>query len=287
MRRERRISREKKRRRRSPGAAEGTLPVKVHVAQGLAKPVEVPHDRAPAVGGARQQAAVAAEADTANLARASLELDEAVKRVAVPKDDHALFGPRGENPAVAAEADRPDRSRVADEQPVWNGRHLRTVAELPQRDLVIVAGGGQPATIGVKGKVVYRTDELMQPAKAAAGGKLANPHGTIVAARRQPVAAGMKGKRRNHLRVIREVVQLLAAGDIPDLDATPARGEMARVGESGTFDYDRLLRGYREDVCCEVSSMVSAAPGYDALAAARTCYRNMAHAFEQARIPRG
>ena len=69
------------------------------------------------------------------------------------------------------------------------------------------------------------------------------------------------------------------------------RVEFALPGESGMFDYARLLRlfhdgGYRGDVCCEVSSMVSKKPGYDPLAAARTCYVNMARAFEDAKVPR-
>ena len=63
-------------------------------------------------------------------------------------------------------------------------------------------------------------------------------------------------------------------------------------GHSGTFDYARLLRllhegGYRGDVCCEVSSMVSGAAGYDPLAAAKECEKNMARAFEDAMVPRG
>jgi sugar phosphate isomerase/epimerase len=69
------------------------------------------------------------------------------------------------------------------------------------------------------------------------------------------------------------------------------RVEFALPGESGTFDYARLLRllydgGYRGDVCCEVSSMVSKKPDYDPLAAANTCYTNMARAFEKANVPR-
>jgi inosose dehydratase len=62
-------------------------------------------------------------------------------------------------------------------------------------------------------------------------------------------------------------------------------------GAGGTPDHATLLRlfyrgGYRGDVCCEVSSMVSREPGYDPVAAARTCYRNMARAFEEAHVPR-
>lgn len=77
-------------------------------------------------------------------------------------------------------------------------------------------------------------------------------------------------------------------------DAVPKgeRVEFLLPGESGTFDYARLLKlfhdgGYRGDVCCEVSSMVSSKPGYDPMAAAKTCYQNMARAFEQSHVPRG
>jgi inosose dehydratase len=62
-------------------------------------------------------------------------------------------------------------------------------------------------------------------------------------------------------------------------------------GETGTFDYVKLLKlfhdgGYRGDVCCEVSSMISNQPGYDPIEAAKTCYANMARAFEKANVPR-
>lgn len=63
------------------------------------------------------------------------------------------------------------------------------------------------------------------------------------------------------------------------------------AGSSGLFDYAALLRrlfqgGYRGDVCCEVSSMVSREPGYDGVAAAKTCYRNLAAAFKEANVAR-
>ena len=61
-------------------------------------------------------------------------------------------------------------------------------------------------------------------------------------------------------------------------------------GEQNTH-YPKLLRllydgGYRGDICCEVSSQISRQPGYDPIAAAKTCYRNMAAAFETAGVPR-
>jgi inosose dehydratase len=65
----------------------------------------------------------------------------------------------------------------------------------------------------------------------------------------------------------------------------------AMPGVSGTFDYAQLLRlffegGYRGAFCCEVSAQVFNQPGYDPVAAVKTCYQTMARAFEQARVPR-
>ena len=62
-------------------------------------------------------------------------------------------------------------------------------------------------------------------------------------------------------------------------------------GETGTVDYPALLRqfyrgGYRGPVCCEVSGMVWNKPGYDPKKAAKTCYANIAPAFEEAGVPR-
>lgn len=62
-------------------------------------------------------------------------------------------------------------------------------------------------------------------------------------------------------------------------------------GESGTFAYESLFQqfyagGYRGDICCEVSGMVSSQPGYDPLAAAQRCYANIAPRFASAQVPR-
>jgi inosose dehydratase len=62
-------------------------------------------------------------------------------------------------------------------------------------------------------------------------------------------------------------------------------------GESGTFDYEKLFTlfdtgGYRGDICCEVSGAVWGKPGYNAVAAAKTCYQNIAPILEKARISR-
>jgi sugar phosphate isomerase/epimerase len=65
----------------------------------------------------------------------------------------------------------------------------------------------------------------------------------------------------------------------------------ALAGETGKIDFPTMLRlfqegGYRGDVCCEVSRSVWSQPGFDATAAARTCYKNMAAAFEKAGVSR-
>lgn len=65
----------------------------------------------------------------------------------------------------------------------------------------------------------------------------------------------------------------------------------ALAGATGTIDYPKLLRlfyrgGYRHDVCCEVSAQIWRQPGYDPAAVAKTCYQNMAAAFQAAGVPR-
>ena len=60
---------------------------------------------------------------------------------------------------------------------------------------------------------------------------------------------------------------------------------------AGGFDYTPLLRqfhqgGYRGDVCCEVSGLVSSQEGYDPAAAAKQCYAALSRAFTVAEIPR-
>lgn len=62
-------------------------------------------------------------------------------------------------------------------------------------------------------------------------------------------------------------------------------------GEAGTIDYLKLLQtfyddGYRGDICCEVSGMVWSKPGYDPVAAVKTCYKNVAKVFSEAGIKR-
>lgn len=69
------------------------------------------------------------------------------------------------------------------------------------------------------------------------------------------------------------------------------RVAFALPGERGTIDFVKILRlfyegGYRGDISCEVSGMVSGKEGYDPKAAAKTCYENMAPVFEKAGVPR-
>jgi sugar phosphate isomerase/epimerase len=91
---------------------------------------------------------------------------------------------------------------------------------------------------------------------------------------------------------VRTLLPFTAHVAVKDAVQKGGRVEFVLPGGSGSFDYARLLRllyggGYRGDVCCEVSSMVSSQPGYDPLQAAKTCHRNMARAFEKANVPRG
>lgn len=58
-------------------------------------------------------------------------------------------------------------------------------------------------------------------------------------------------------------------------------------GEAGTIDYATILKtlktgGYKGDISCEVSGMVSTKPGYDPLAATRTCFQNLSPIFQAA-----
>jgi sugar phosphate isomerase/epimerase len=62
-------------------------------------------------------------------------------------------------------------------------------------------------------------------------------------------------------------------------------------GEGGHIDFAKLIRrlhagGYRGDINCEVSGMVSKQRGYDAVAAARVCYRNLSAAFNRSGVRR-
>tara|TARA_R110002072_G_scaffold179059_1_gene335086 strand:+ start:150933 stop:151907 length:975 start_codon:yes stop_codon:yes gene_type:complete len=74
-------------------------------------------------------------------------------------------------------------------------------------------------------------------------------------------------------------------------DGQTSRVEFRLPGEAGTIDFVTILRtlhrgGYTGDVSCEVSGMVSGKPGYDPVAALKTCYANMSKAFDNADIKR-
>lgn len=78
---------------------------------------------------------------------------------------------------------------------------------------------------------------------------------------------------------------------VKDVDRDGDRIAFKLPGEAGTIDFVSLIRqfyvsGYRGDINCEVSSMVSRQPRYYPLVAARTCYQNMAAAFKKAQVPR-
>lgn len=62
-------------------------------------------------------------------------------------------------------------------------------------------------------------------------------------------------------------------------------------GETGLIDFAQLFKqlyqgGYRKDICVEISSQVWRQPDYNTLGAMRTSYRNMANAFQLAKVPR-
>lgn len=76
-----------------------------------------------------------------------------------------------------------------------------------------------------------------------------------------------------------------------DKDGTKSRVEFRLPGEAGTIDFVTILKtlnagGYKGDISCEVSGMVSGKSGYDPVAAMKTCYANVSKAFNNAGIKR-
>lgn len=77
-------------------------------------------------------------------------------------------------------------------------------------------------------------------------------------------------------------------------DAIEVDGKVrfALAGEGEKWDHAAIIKafhqgGYRGDFCCEVSSQIwKGDPDYDAAAATKTCYENMAAAFERAGVKR-
>ncbi len=79
---------------------------------------------------------------------------------------------------------------------------------------------------------------------------------------------------------------------IKDTVMVDGKARFVLPGESDLIDYAELLRlfhkgGYRGDINCEISGMVSGRKDYDPVATARTCHANIAPAFSKAGIPRG
>ena len=94
---------------------------------------------------------------------------------------------------------------------------------------------------------------------------------------------------------VAETIKALAAKSmfvhIKDAVGTAEKFEFRLPGETGTVDYAEYFRllaveGYRGCVMVEVSGQVSGKRGYDPLAAAKTCYENIAPAFEKAGVRR-
>lgn len=65
----------------------------------------------------------------------------------------------------------------------------------------------------------------------------------------------------------------------------------ALTGEGGEFGHAEIVKafvagGYSGDFCCEVSSQIWKAKGYDAVAATKLCYKNLADAFKRVGVVR-
>ncbi len=76
-----------------------------------------------------------------------------------------------------------------------------------------------------------------------------------------------------------------------DVEIVNGKAAFKLPGETGKTDHAAVIKalqagGYRGDVNCEVSSQLWKQPGYDAVAAAKTCYKGLAAAFEQAGVQR-
>jgi sugar phosphate isomerase/epimerase len=90
-------------------------------------------------------------------------------------------------------------------------------------------------------------------------------------------------------QTIETVAPYLALVAVKDVEKRDGKEVFLLPGESGRIDYVELFRtlhkvGYRGDVSCEVSVMVSSRAGYDPVAAARACYAKMAPAMEKAGV---
>ena len=74
-----------------------------------------------------------------------------------------------------------------------------------------------------------------------------------------------------------------------DVVMKDGKAAFALTGEAGDLDHADIVKafvagGYTGDFCCEVSSQIWKAKGYDAIAATNTCYKNLAAAFQRAGV---
>jgi sugar phosphate isomerase/epimerase len=89
---------------------------------------------------------------------------------------------------------------------------------------------------------------------------------------------------------LRQLLPSTAMMHIKDTVIEEGKPRFVLPGEGGV-DYSALLRQAATDaftgaVCVEVSGMVQNQPGYDAIAAARRAYQNVAPAFDKAGVSR-
>jgi sugar phosphate isomerase/epimerase len=90
---------------------------------------------------------------------------------------------------------------------------------------------------------------------------------------------------------VRQLAPHTAFVHVKDTVIRDGKAAFVLPGDGGSPDYVELLgllakAGYRGDVCCEVSGQVSNQKGYDAVAAAKKCYANLAPAFAKAGVRR-
>ena len=83
---------------------------------------------------------------------------------------------------------------------------------------------------------------------------------------------------------IQQARGLVAYVAMKDATQTGDKVSFALPGETKSVDHAAIVKalratGYQGDFCCEVSSQLSAQPGYDPVQAAQTCYRNLAPLF--------
>ena len=90
---------------------------------------------------------------------------------------------------------------------------------------------------------------------------------------------------------IKEALPVTSFVAIKDTVMVGGKARFVLPGASGEIDYVKLLKlfhkgGYRGDINCEISGMVSGKKGYDPIQAAETSYANIAPAFAKAGVRR-